>query len=54
MVMNMPMKFIFKGELSMTYVIYVFAFGVLVSILVTLVPVRRAIKLEPVDALRHV
>jgi ABC-type lipoprotein release transport system permease subunit len=34
--------------------LYVFLFGVLVSVIVTLWPIRRATKLEPVDALRHV
>jgi len=53
-VMNMPMKFVFKGELSTMTILWVFIFGVAVSILVTLLPIQRATKLEPVEALRHV
>jgi ABC-type lipoprotein release transport system permease subunit len=49
-----PMKFIIKGEIDYANLLYVFLFGVFVSILVTLWPVRRATKLEAVDALRHV
>ena len=49
-----PMKFIIKGEIDYMNLLYVFLFGVLVSVIVTLWPIRRATKLEPVDALRHV
>ena len=49
-----PMEFIIKGEIDYVNLLYVFLFGVFVSILVTLWPVRRATKLEAVDALRHV
>lgn len=51
---NYPVKFILKGEIDPGMVLIVFAFGVLVSVLVTLWPVRRATRLQPVDALRHV
>jgi putative ABC transport system permease protein len=49
-----PVEMHLKGEIDLGLVLLVFAFGVLVSILVTLWPVRRATKLQPVDALRHV
>jgi ABC-type lipoprotein release transport system permease subunit len=49
-----PMKFIIKGELDYLMLLYVFLFGVFISVFVTLWPVRKAIKLQPVDALRHV
>ncbi len=49
-----PIKFIIKGEIDFNTIIFVFVFGVIVSILVTLWPVRRATKIEPADALRHV
>ncbi|MDH4210972.1 MAG: FtsX-like permease family protein [candidate division WOR-3 bacterium] len=49
-----PMKFIIKGEIDYLNLVYVFLFGIFVSIGVTLWPVRRATKLEAVDALRHV
>jgi len=49
-----PMKFIIKGEIDYINLLYVFLFGVFVSVLVTLWPVRRATRLEAVDALRHV
>jgi len=52
--LNFPMKMIFRGEINLSTVLLVFAFGVAVSLLVTLLPVRRAAKLEPADALRHV
>ena len=52
--MNFPMKWIFKGELSFMTIVWVFVFGVAVSVLATLLPVRKAAKLEPIDALRHV
>jgi putative ABC transport system permease protein len=51
---NIPMKMVFRGEINPSTVLLVFAFGVVVSVLVTLLPVRRAAKLEPADALRHV
>jgi len=51
---NIPMKMVFWGEINPSTVLLVFAFGVVVSVLVTLLPVRRAAKLEPADALRHV
>jgi ABC-type lipoprotein release transport system permease subunit len=49
-----PMKFIIKGELDYLMILYVFLFGIFVSVLVTLWPVQKATKLQPVDALRHV
>jgi putative ABC transport system permease protein len=51
---DIPMKMVFRGEINPETVLLVFAFGVAVSVLVTLLPVRRAAKLEPADALRHV
>jgi ABC-type lipoprotein release transport system permease subunit len=52
--LNFPMKMIFRGEINLSTILLVFAFGVAISVLVTLLPVRRATKLEPADALRHV
>jgi putative ABC transport system permease protein len=49
-----PIKFIIKGEIDYSTILMVFIFGVIVSVLVTLLPVRRATKLEPSEALRHV
>lgn len=49
-----PMKFIIKGELDYLMLLYVFLFGIFVSVFVTLWPVQKATKLQPVDALRHV
>lgn len=48
-----PVKFIIKGELDIGMILLVFLFGVVVSVLVTLWPVRKATTIEPVDALRH-
>ncbi len=49
-----PVEFIMKGEFDPGMILLVFIFGVAVSVLVTLWPVRKATKLEPVDALRYV
>jgi ABC-type lipoprotein release transport system permease subunit len=49
-----PIKFIIKGEIDFNTIIFVFVFGVIISVLVTLWPVRRATKIEPAEALRHV
>lgn len=49
-----PIRMIIKGEIDPWMVLYVFLFGVLVALAVTLWPVRKAAQLEPVDALRHV
>lgn len=48
-----PVKFVIRGELDIGMIFLVFLFGVVVSVLVTLWPVRKATQLEPVDALRH-
>jgi len=52
--MGYPVKFIMKGQIDPGMVGIVFVFGIVVSLLVTLWPVRRATRLQPVDALRHV
>jgi ABC-type lipoprotein release transport system permease subunit len=49
-----PIKLILKGEIDPGMILLVFIFGVFVSVAVTLWPVRKATKLQPVDALRHV
>ncbi len=49
-----PIKMIIKGEIDFLTIVLVFLFGVAVTILVSLWPVRMATRLEPVDALRHV
>jgi putative ABC transport system permease protein len=47
-----PIKFILKGEIDYKMILLVFLFGIAISILVTLYPVRRATRLKPADALR--
>ncbi len=49
-----PMKFVIKGDINYLTVLAVFLFGVVISVLVTLGPVRKATKLQPAEALRHV
>lgn len=49
-----PIKLIIKGEIDYLTILLVFLFGVGVTVLVSLWPVRMATRLEPVDALRHV
>jgi ABC-type lipoprotein release transport system permease subunit len=49
-----PMKFLIKGEIDYWTILYVFLFGIFVSVFVTLWPVRKATRLQPVDALRHI
>lgn len=52
--MGYPIEFFLKGEIDPVLVVQVFIFGVIVSLIVTLWPVRRATRMQPVDALRHV
>ncbi len=49
-----PVKMLIKGELDPLMILIVFLFGIIVSVLVTLWPLRYATRLQPVDALRHV
>ena len=49
-----PIQFMFKGEIDYMTILYAFMFGVIVSVVATLLPTRRATTLEPVEALRHV
>ncbi len=49
-----PIKFIIKGDIDYMRILYVFLFGIIISVLVTLWPVRRATKLKPADALRKI
>ena len=49
-----PIKFLIKGEIDPGMVLIIFLFGIIVSVLVTLWPVRYATRLQPIDALRHV
>jgi ABC-type lipoprotein release transport system permease subunit len=49
-----PMKFVIKGEIDFLMILYVFLFGIFVSVFVTLWPIQKATKLQPADALRHV
>ena len=49
-----PIQMIIRGEMDPWMFLYVFLFGILVSVAVTLWPIRKATKLEPIDALRHV
>ena len=49
-----PIKFIIKGEIDYSMMLYVFLFGIIVSVFVSLWPVQRATKLQPADALRHI
>jgi len=49
-----PIKFIIKGEINYLTILYVFIFGIIVSVIATLWPVRKATRLMPIDALRYV
>ena len=49
-----PIKLVIKGEIDYLTILLVFLFGIGVTVLVSLWPVRMATRLEPVDALRHV
>jgi len=49
-----PIKFIIKGSINYITIVNVFIFGIAVSLLVMFWPVRKATKLEPVEALRYV
>jgi ABC-type lipoprotein release transport system permease subunit len=52
--LNYPIKMFIKGEIQYHTIILVFIFGVCVSVFATLIPLRKAIKWEPVEALRYV
>ncbi len=52
--LNYPVKFLIRGDLDPVMLLAVFLFGILVSVLVTLWPLRYATRLQPFDALRHI
>jgi ABC-type lipoprotein release transport system permease subunit len=52
--MPFPMDLRFRGEYNFGYMIFTFFLGWIVSTLITLIPTRKATKIEPSEALRHV
>ncbi len=52
--MPMPMDLRFRGEYNFDYMAFTFFLGWAISTLITLIPTRKATKIEPSEALRHV
>jgi putative ABC transport system permease protein len=52
--MPFPMDLRFRGEYNFGYMLFTFLLGWIVSTLITLIPTRKATKIEPSEALRHV
>lgn len=52
--MPMPMDLRFRGEYNFDYMTFTFFLGWVISTLITLIPTRKATKIEPSEALRHV
>lgn len=50
--MPMPMSMIFRGEYNFGYMVFTFFLGWIISTLITLIPARKATKIEPSQALR--
>ena len=49
-----PIKDVFYGDLSFNIILYTFIFGVVISVIASLYPARKATKLNPIEALRHI
>lgn len=50
--MPMPMSMIFRGEYNFGYMVFTFFLGWIISTLITLIPARKATRIEPSQALR--
>lgn len=50
--MPMPMSMVFRGEYNFDYMLFTFFLGWIISTLITLIPARKATKIEPSQALR--
>ncbi len=53
MVSFLPME-VYKGDLTVGTLIFTLVLGIVVSILASLYPAYKAVKLDPIQALRHV
>jgi ABC-type lipoprotein release transport system permease subunit len=49
-----PIKDVFYGDFSFNILLSTFIFGVAISVIASLYPARKATKLNPVEALRHI
>lgn len=49
-----PVKEVFYADLTMDVLVMTFVFGVAISILASFYPARKAAKLNPIEALRHI
>ncbi|NLI98844.1 ABC transporter permease [bacterium] len=52
--MPFPMDMRFRGDYNFGYMLFTFLLGWIVSTLITLIPTRKATRIEPSEALRHV
>jgi len=49
-----PIKNYYYADLTMDVLIIIFIFGVVIAMLASVYPARKAAKLDPIDALRHI
>jgi putative ABC transport system permease protein len=49
-----PVKDVFYADLTMDVLVMTFIFGVAIAVLASFYPARKAAKLKPVEALRHI
>ena len=49
-----PVKDVFYADLTMDVLVMTFLFGVAISVLASFYPARKAAKLNPIEALRHI
>ncbi|MCP5048379.1 MAG: ABC transporter permease, partial [bacterium] len=49
-----PVKDVFYADLTIDVLLMTFGFGIMISVLASFYPARKAAKMDPVDALRHI
>ena len=49
-----PVKNVFYGDLTLDVLVMTFVLGTLISVIASFYPARKAAKMNPTDALRHI